>query len=51
VGRTLQRIGRALRPHDDAPDPVVVDVVDAWGPYRGYAQARRGEYRRRGWIS
>jgi superfamily II DNA or RNA helicase len=51
IGRTLQRIGRALRPHEGAPDPVVVDVVDTWGPFRGYAQARRTAYVRHGWIS
>ena len=50
VGRTLQRIGRALRPAEGAPDPVVVDVVDSWGPYQGYARTRRAEYRRRGWL-
>lgn len=51
IGRTLQRIGRALRPHKGAPDPVVVDVVDTWGPFRGYAQARHTAYVRHGWIS
>ncbi|MAL02707.1 MAG: helicase [Arenimonas sp.] len=51
IGRTLQRIGRALRPHEGAPNPVVVDVVDTWGPFRGYAQARRTAYVRHGWIS
>lgn len=50
IGRTLQRIGRALRPAEGAPDPVVLDVVDSWGPFQGYARARRAEYRARGWM-
>lgn len=50
VGRTLQRIGRALRPAEGAPDPVVVDVVDSWGPYQGYGRKRHAEYARRGWL-
>jgi superfamily II DNA or RNA helicase len=50
AGRTLQRIGRALRPCENAPDPVVVDVVDSFGPYRGYASRRMKTYRERGWV-
>jgi superfamily II DNA or RNA helicase len=50
VGRVLQRIGRALRPHEDGQEPLIVDVVDTWGPYRGYAKAREKVYRGRGWL-
>lgn len=50
IGRTLQRIGRALRPCEGAPAPVVVDVVDSFGPFQGYARRRRTVYRSRGWL-
>ena len=50
IGRTLQRIGRALRPCEGAPSPVVVDVHDSFGPYQGYARQRRTVYRSRGWV-
>ena len=50
IGRTLQRIGRALRPCEGAPAPVVVDVQDSFGPYQGYARQRRTVYRSRGWV-
>jgi superfamily II DNA or RNA helicase len=50
IGRTLQRIGRALRPCEGAPAPVVVDVVDSFGPFQGYARRRRTVYRLRGWL-
>ena len=51
VWRVLQRIGRALRPHPDGRPPVVVDVVDDFGPYRGAAKMRERTYRDRGWLS
>ena len=51
VGRVLQRIGRVLRPHPDGRPPIVVDVVDPFGPYLGAAKAREATYRGRGWLS
>ena len=50
VGRVRQRIGRALRPHVDGRQPLVVDVVDSHGGYRGAAKVREREYRRLGWL-
>jgi superfamily II DNA or RNA helicase len=50
IGRTLQRIGRVLRPCEGAPAPVVVDVVDSFGPFQGYARQRQTVYRARGWL-
>ena len=49
LGRVEQRIGRVCRPHEDGLDPVVVDVVDSFGPYQGYARRRAGLYSARGW--
>lgn len=49
VQKVEQRIGRVCRPHPDGLPPVVVDVVDDWGPYQGYARRRQGLYRGRGW--
>jgi superfamily II DNA or RNA helicase len=49
LGRVEQRIGRVCRPHEDGLDPVVVDVVDSWGPFQGYARRRAGLYSARGW--
>jgi len=50
MGRVEQRIGRVCRPHPEAKTPLVVDVVDPWGPYQGYARRRMGLYRSRGWV-
>lgn len=49
LGRIQQRIGRALRPAPDKGRPLVLDVVDRWGPAQGYARKRAGLYRRLGW--
>ena len=50
LGRVEQRIGRALRPHPESLSPVVVDLVDDWGPFRGYANRRRRLYSEKGWA-
>ena len=49
VGRVEQRIGRVLRPSDGKRRPVVLDLVDAFGPARGYWRRRAKLYRERGW--
>lgn len=49
LGRVEQRIGRVCRPHPDGLAPVVVDVVDSWGGYRGQSRKRTSLYRDRGW--
>jgi superfamily II DNA or RNA helicase len=49
VARVEQRIGRVLRPMQDKPRPVVLDLVDAFGPARGYFRRRVRLYRERGW--
>lgn len=49
LGRVEQRIGRVCRPHEDGQAPIVVDVIDGWGPYQGYARRRAGLYHERGW--
>lgn len=48
--RVEQRIGRALRPSEGKSRPWVIDIVDDWGPYRGYARRRARMYRDRGWL-
>lgn len=50
MGKIEQRIGRVARPHPEALSPRVYDIVDAWGPYRGYAKRRYNLYRSRGWL-
>ena len=49
VARVEQRIGRVLRPREGTPPPIVVDLVDAFGPARGYWRRRAKLYRERGW--
>jgi len=49
LGRIQQRIGRALRPGEGKGQPLVIDVIDRWGPAMGYARKRSGLYRRLGW--
>ena len=49
VARVEQRIGRVLRPSEGKPRPVVLDLVDAYGPARGYWRRRAKLYRERGW--
>ena len=49
LGRVEQRIGRVCRPHEDGQAPIVVDVVDSWGPFQGYARRRARLYRERRW--
>ena len=48
LGRVEQRIGRVMRPEPDKRRPVVVDLVDAWGPLRHQARLRMDAYRRLG---
>jgi superfamily II DNA or RNA helicase len=50
VDRVEQRIGRVCRPHPDGMPPLVIDVVDGWGPFQGYARRRRRLYESRGWL-
>jgi len=50
LGRTQQRIGRALRPAPSKGAPLVVDVVDEWGAAQGWARTRAKLYRRLGWM-
>ena len=52
TSRVVQRIGRALRPDPNNADkrPIVVDLCDGWGPYRGYAKRRAAAYRGNGWT-
>ena len=49
MSRIEQRVGRALRPHPDGQTPVIVDVVDSWGPFQGYARRRGRFYDAKGW--
>ena len=51
TARIEQRIGRALRPVASNPDkrPIVFDLVDAWGPYRGAWRKRRRLYDSHRW--
>jgi len=50
VAKVEQRIGRALRPSAGKADPLVVDLVDQFGPYKAYARKRATMYRNRGWL-
>lgn len=50
VGKVEQRIGRALRPADNKGRPLVIDLVDKFGPFQGYARRRAKLYRQRGWM-
>lgn len=49
VAKVEQRIGRVCRPHPEARPPMVLDIVDLWGPYQGYAKRRQRLYRERKW--
>lgn len=49
-GRVEQRIGRALRPAAGKHRPRVIDLLDDWGPYKGYGRRRAKLYRERGWL-
>lgn len=51
VARVEQRIGRVCRPHRESMSPLVIDIVDPWGPLQGYARRRSSLYRSRGWES
>jgi superfamily II DNA or RNA helicase len=44
-GRTVQRIGRAMRPHKDKEPPVLYDLVDSSPIARSQQYARRRAYR------
>lgn len=48
LGRIQQRIGRTTRPSPGKRRPIVVDLVDAWGPLQAQAAARGRLYRRMG---
>ena len=52
LSRVEQRIGRCLRPASDGKTktPIVVDMLDEWGAYRGYARKRSTLYARHGWT-
>jgi len=50
VQKLEQRIGRILRPHPEKLDPLVLDLVDDWGPAKGWARTRHNFYRRKGWA-
>lgn len=50
VARVEQRIGRALRPLAGKADPLVIDLIDDFGPYKGYGRKRATLYRKRGWL-
>jgi len=49
-GRTMQRIGRALRPVDGKPRPVCVDFLDRHGIYENQCRSRLAAYRKAGMI-
>ena len=49
VGKVQQRIGRALRVKDGKSKPIVIDLVDQFGPYQGYWRRRAKMYRESGW--
>jgi len=49
-GRTMQRVGRALRPVEGKPAPVVVDFVDDHGIYQSQWRSRLTAYRRAGMV-
>lgn len=48
LGRVEQRVGRIMRPATDKQAPLVFDLRDSWGPFRGGARKREGLYRRLG---
>ena len=50
LARIEQRIGRIMRPDPGKRTPVVVDLVDSWGPLLGQYQRRRKVYARLGII-
>jgi superfamily II DNA or RNA helicase len=50
AAKVEQRIGRALRPRGGKGAPLVLDLVDSFGPYKGYARRRAKLYRERGWL-
>ena len=50
TGKIKQRIGRVVRCQQGKRTPVVIDLVDAWGPYQGYARRRQQLYRSLGWA-
>ena len=50
LSRVQQRIGRSMRPAPGKARPVVVDLVDAWGPLLGQAARRRSLYRSMGVV-
>jgi len=45
----LQAAGRALRPVP-GKEARLIDPVDAWGPFAGWARGRSAVYRRLGWV-
>jgi len=47
-GRTMQRVGRALRPVEGKPEPVVVDFVDYHGLYISQWRSRLSAYKTAG---
>ena len=51
LGRVQQRAGRAGRVCTGKRQPLVYDLVDDWGPYRGYARRRKKLYRSLGWSA
>jgi superfamily II DNA or RNA helicase len=50
AAKVEQRIGRALRPRGGKGKPLVLDLVDSFGPYKGYQRRRAKLYRERGWL-
>lgn len=48
LGRVEQRVGRIMRPAPGKQGPLVFDLRDSWGPFRGGARKREGLYRRLG---
>ena len=49
VGKVQQRSGRALRVQEGKGQPMVIDLVDQFGPYQGYWHRRAKMYRESGW--
>jgi superfamily II DNA or RNA helicase len=49
LGAVQQRIGRACRPGEAKRPPVVVDLRDDHGVFKGYAKSRDRLYRELGW--
>jgi len=50
-GRTMQRVGRALRPMEGKPAPVVIDFVDDHGLYVSQWRSRLTAYKQAGMTS